>query len=56
MPPGAGDDRYEVNAPKGYSCGKAVQAKEKEWKNLEKRNSKSSRRSGSEMHLKRACL
>lgn len=25
MPPGAGDDRYEVNAPKGYPCGKAAQ-------------------------------
>ena len=25
MPLEAEDDRYEVNAPKGYSCGKAAQ-------------------------------
>lgn len=25
MPLGAGDDGYEVNAPKGYPCGKAAQ-------------------------------
>lgn len=24
IPPGAGDDGYEVNAPKGYPCGKAA--------------------------------
>gem|GEM_PF-531525 len=32
MPLGAGDDGYEVNAPKGYPCGKAAQQRRKSGK------------------------
>ena len=55
MPLGVGDDGYEVNAPKGYPCDKAAQQRRNSGKIQKKRNSKSSRRSGNEMHLKRAC-